>query len=113
MKKFLLLTIPALLLTVMIVTSAHSWLATALCQRFGVVNTASGQAGSYGLTYGVVSARASVEIMDHETIRFYTNTASASAYDDGDAAYSGYAFGSVRGYDNLGQIREMRRTHTN
>ena len=71
----------------------------------------SGQAGSYGLTYGVVAAVASVESWDDEMIRFYTNT--ASAYDDGDAAYSGYAFGNVRGWDNVGRAYEMRRTHTN
>lgn len=103
MKKFLLFSIPVLLLVSVVVTTAHAWYATALCQRFGTAsngsNTAHAQAGSFGLQYGHVYAYALVDQRRDESRSFYSNTVSASAYDDGPYSRMGDALSNVHGWN--------------
>lgn len=117
-KKRLLFTIPVLILAIVMVTTAHAWLATALCQRFGNAsdgsNTTSANAGSYGLQYGYTYAYAFVDESSSERRSFYTNTVSASAYDGGDYSDSGDAEANVHGWNpSLNTYSNMRRTHAN
>lgn len=114
MKKHLLFTIPVLILAILMVTTTHAWLATALCQRIGNDNTASGNAGGFGLQNGYVQAEVEVNNFRRNTKYFYQYGTSTSAYDDGPSSYSGFASGRVWGWNpSLQQYSTMYRSHSN
>ena len=117
MKKFLMLAIPALVLTLTIAMVAHAFMAHASCNRSGTPENgqacASGYSDSTGLSHGFVSAAALIGrgVPNVERVRFDNGYAAAYAFDFGPYTYGGFASARVTGTDNAGipQDLGMRR----
>lgn len=113
MKKFLMLGIPALVLTLTIAMVAHAFMAHASCTRNGTAEDGTACASAYsdsaGLSHGFVSAAALIGrgIPNIERVEFDTGYAQAYAFDFGPYTHGGFASARVTGTDNSGTPQDL------